>query len=77
MNASWFLCVAKSLVCIKQSRGGKFAGMCQGMRDMFLHGAMLAGLRVRAAEAYNYAPQFTELITYGHSTAKVFVKGVK
>ena len=33
-------------------------------------------MKVRAVEAMNYAPQLGELITYGHSTAEVWVKGL-
>ena len=56
---------------------GEFAVMCQGFRDLFLHASSASDLfRVRPVEAYNYSPQIPDLITYGHSTAEVFVSSL-
>lgn len=56
-------------------RGGQFAVMCAGFRDLFLHAAVgVPGLKARAVDARNYAPPFPELIPYGHSTAEVWVE---
>lgn len=57
---------------------GEFAVMCQGFRDLFLHASSADDhFRVRAIEAYNYAPQIPDLIAYGHSTAEVYVNSLK
>jgi len=57
---------------------GKYAVMCSGLRDLFLHAAASqSDLRVRAIEAFNYAPEIPGLIPYGHSTAEVYVGGLK
>lgn len=60
---------------IKMFGDGSFSIMCQGMRDLFLHStASIEGIKARAVEAYNYAPQFPDLVSYGHSTAEVWVE---
>lgn len=56
---------------------GEASAMCQGVRDLFLHATAAAPeLSARGVEAYNYGPQFAELITYGHSTAEVWVEAL-
>lgn len=58
-------------------RSGKFAVMCQGFRDLFLHASYgIPKLKVRAIEALNYAPPFNDLISYGHSTAEIWIEGL-
>jgi hypothetical protein len=53
---------------------GRFAVMCTGLRDMFLHAsAGVPGLRARPVEAFNYSPPISDLIPYSHSTAEVWV----
>ena len=56
---------------------GEFAVMCQGFRDLFLHASSANDrFRVRPVEANNYSPQIPDLITYGHSTAEVYVSSL-
>jgi hypothetical protein len=56
-------------------RTGKFAVMCQGFRDLFLHAASaVPHLKVRGINALNYAPPLTELISYGHSTVEIWIE---
>lgn len=56
-------------------RTGKFAVMCQGFRDLYLHASYgVPKLKVRAIEALNYAPPFNNLISYGHSTAEIWIE---
>jgi hypothetical protein len=56
-------------------RTGDFAIMCQGMRDMFLHASEgVKGLKVRAVEAFNYAPLIRDLIPYCHATSEIWVE---
>ena len=57
---------------IRDLRNGGFSVSCQGVQDLFLHAAKISGLNVRAVEAFNYGPQFKDLISYGHSTAEVW-----
>lgn len=54
-------------------REGRFAIMCQGMRDLFLHAAVQNGLRVRAVEALNYPASFPDLTNYSHSTVEIWI----
>jgi hypothetical protein len=56
-------------------RDGKFAVMCSAFRDLFLHASEgVPGLKVRAVEAFNYAPPLPGLIPYSHSTTEVWVE---
>jgi hypothetical protein len=56
---------------------GEFAVMCQGFRDLFLHAsAANHHFKVRPIEAYNYYPNIPNLITYGHSTAEIWVEAL-
>ncbi|MGI9449769.1 MAG: hypothetical protein ACR2QH_03860 [Geminicoccaceae bacterium] len=63
---------------MRRVKTGDFAVMCQGFRDIFLH-ASTADNRflVRPIEAYNYYPQIPDLISYGHSTAEVWIEALK
>ncbi|WP_133134146.1 hypothetical protein [Legionella rubrilucens] len=54
-------------------RKGGFSVMCQGMRDLFIHGSYGLGLKVRPVSALNYSPQLKDLIAYSHATAEVWV----
>jgi hypothetical protein len=59
---------------LERVRSGKSAVMCQGFRDLFLHASYgVPHLKARAIEAMNYAPPFKDLITYGHSTAEIWL----
>jgi hypothetical protein len=63
---------------LKLIRDGKFAVMCQGFRDLYLHASfVIPGLRVRAIEAMNYMPQFPDLITYSHSTVEIWIEKLR
>ena len=56
-------------------QNGEFALMCQGMRDLFLHASEgIEGLNVRAVEAFNYGRHIPDLISYGHSTAEIWIE---
>lgn len=58
-------------------RTGNFAVMCQGFRDLFIHAASAnKHFNIRAIEAYNYSPQLTDLISYGHATAEIYIKSL-
>ena len=60
---------------IEALRKGEFAVMCTGFRDLFLHASVgVPELKIRGVEAYNYSPQFPDLITYGHSTAEIWIE---
>jgi hypothetical protein len=60
---------------MRRVRVGDFAVMCSGFRDLFAHASIgIPDLKVRLIEAVNYAPQFPDLITYGHSTTEVWVQ---
>jgi hypothetical protein len=60
---------------LRQIHRGEFPVSCQGIRDMFLHASLaFPCLRVRAVNAYNYTPQFADLIAYAHATAEVYVE---
>lgn len=60
---------------LRQIHEGQYPVSCQGMRDMFLHAALsFPGLKVRAVNAFNYAPQFENLISYSHATAEIYVE---
>jgi hypothetical protein len=53
---------------------GKFAVMCSGFRDLFVHASTaIPDLNVRIVDAVDYSPQIKDLITYGHSTAEIWV----
>lgn len=59
---------------LKDLRTGKFSVMCQGMRDLFIHATFaFPNVHARAVEAVNYTQAYPDLITYGHSTAEVWV----
>jgi hypothetical protein len=63
---------------LRRIRFGEFAVMCQGTRDMFLHGSEgVAGLKARGVEAYNYSPQLAGLTCYGHSTAEIYIAALR
>ncbi len=56
-------------------QNGEFALMCQGMRDLFLHASEgVEGLNARAVEAFNYGRHIPDLISYGHSTAEIWIE---
>jgi hypothetical protein len=59
-------------------REGRTAVMCQGVRDLFLHASSaFPNLRTRAVEALNYSPSMPDLVSYGHSTAEVWVESLQ
>lgn len=59
-------------------RDGKFSVQCQGFRDLFIHASEgIQDLQVRAIEAYNYTPQFSDLISYGHSTLEIWIDSIE
>jgi hypothetical protein len=63
---------------VRRLQTGEFAVMCQGFRDLFLHASSGEDrIHVRAVDAYNYAPQIPDLITYSHSTTEVYVGSLK
>lgn len=62
---------------MRRVKTGEFAVMCQGFRDLFLHASSATdAFRARPVEAYNYSPQIPDLITYGHSTAEIYVRSL-
>ena len=60
---------------LRRIQTGEFAVMCTGFRDLFVHASIaIPGLKIRLVDAVNYQPQIHDLITYGHSTAEVWVE---
>jgi hypothetical protein len=63
---------------MRRVRSGEFAVMCQGFRDLFVHASTATPqIKIRPVEAYNYSPQIPDLITYGHSTAEIWVEEIE
>ena len=57
--------------------GGRFAVLCAGMRDLFLHAVLsIPGIRARVVGAYDYAPSFAHLISHSHATSEIYVEAL-
>ncbi len=54
-------------------RSGEFAIMCSGMRDLFLHAIAQTAVQARAVDAFNHTYAFSDLISYAHSAAEIWV----
>ena len=53
---------------------GEYSVQCQAFRDVFLHALKYYdGLRMRGVELLNFRSNSDELITYGHSTAEIWI----
>ncbi|HBS22317.1 MAG TPA: hypothetical protein DD982_07305 [Thalassospira sp.] len=63
---------------MSQLMSGDFVVLCQGFRDIFLHASLFTdAFQARAVEAYNYSPQIPNLISYSHSTVKIWIEELK
>ena len=63
---------------MSQLMSGDFAVLCQGFRDIFLHASLFTdAFQARAVEASNYSPQIPNLISYSHSTVKIWIEELK
>lgn len=62
---------------IKMLLNGEYAVQCSGFRDLFVWLACSNGISVRSVDAYNYSPQFDDLITFGHSLCEIYIESTQ